>query len=45
MEISLENLYVDIGAERVKLEHGTDYLTVPDPDLEIRGGPVIQTLT
>ena len=33
-----ENLYVDIGPERVKLEHGTGYLTVPDPDLEIREG-------
>ena len=44
MEIGLENLYVDIGPERVKLEHGTGYLTVPDPDLEIMGDPVIQTL-
>ena len=32
-----QNLYVDIGPERVKLEHGTGYLTVLDPDLEIRG--------
>lgn len=41
----LANLYVDIGPESVKLEDGTGYLTVPDPDLEISGGPVIQTLT
>jgi len=34
----LENLYVDIGPERGKLGHGTGYLTVPEPDLEVRGG-------
>ena len=45
MEIGLENLYVDIGPERVKLEHMEPAtLQCRIQTLEIRGDPVIQTL-